>query len=59
MNFEAIEWGKYLLRNHYTAEQHAEMLREYRFLNLPEAEFPAYVAYIHEAETAAADPCCW
>lgn len=49
----------YLMREYYTTEALEEMHREFSKLNLPDSEFPQYVAWCYENENAPADPRCW
>jgi hypothetical protein len=59
MNYKAIEQGKNLLRNYYTAEAITEMRRDFHSMHLPEEEFPAYVAFCYDMDNAPVDHNCW
>ena len=59
MDYVALEHGKQLIRRYYKPEAVAEMLRDFHRLNLPEEEFPVYVAYCYDLENAPVDCHCW
>jgi len=59
MPSNAMIHGLDLIHNYYTEEAISEMKKDFHKMDLPESDFPKYVAYCYEIDNNPADNTCW